>query len=175
MPIKGEVRVHMTARTATAAAEWLVNDCLPQLRLRPDTLLTPGWNRDLEQTLTPLVAILSKAAARKRTAILFTINVPRNLVEAFVAAATPMRGVSYRSVRRASVQFRAALRSSRGRPKLSRSARVARVSGHVAIENRHRKRIARTERHQAVWNAWSQEVAQRGETLLSTTLPYPEI
>lgn len=192
MPKAGEIRVTITARQATAAADWIAMT-LPALERRPDTILTPGYNKQLAQELRLLAEILKKSAIRKRPTATFTINVPRSAGEAFVLAApsSPRNWVSSqlivtfhdRSVMTIARRFKAAIKKHRGRPALLEVERGDRIAGRIKLGNcrndRYRRRLIQKDRRatvaSAAWDKWYAEIRERGETILTSSVPPPKI
>lgn len=180
MPAKGEIHVRVSSINAGAAARWLTLKCLPRMRMKADTVLTPGYNAEAISSLERLAAILSKAAARKRTdASWFSMNIPRPLVKRFVAASAnhplPLAVAAVLAAMRD-----ASFGPGRGRPRLSEKDVVAHLTGermHPRASNPKRwpARLKRRERISAASAAWSDEIRGRGETILTTTLPAPKI
>lgn len=173
MPRAGEVEVYVTRRTAGAAAAWLCNSYIPWLVERyaePSGLGTGDAELRLEQ-LGSLAALLVKAASRKRRSTLFSINVDRTLVRAFITStevAVACKMLIDRSVLRASMQFRAAARSKRGRHTLRGSALSRRAQSEF-IDPRHRKRLTRRDRWERAMEVWANDVFARGESALTAT------
>lgn len=176
MPRKGEIEVRMTAHDAEVCARWLRSAYLPARAGRTDTVLTPDFNVETYRLLDQLAVIMSRTAARKRAGGgSFTINVPRQSVERFVAVSYDramhlMDWLTPIAVCRMIATMRAAVRARRGRPSLSPSERTSRVDRRRLVEERHRKRLVRQERVEAAHGAWSDEVRARGETALTTAL-----
>lgn len=174
MPRKDEIRVRVTAYDAGACARWLRDVYLPARASRPDAVLTPGFNVETCWLLDQLAVILSRSAARKRVGGgPFTINVRRQMVERFaVAVYDPALPIF---ADRIAAAMKAAALGRRGRPRLSSVERALRVDRRCAVEERHRKRLAQQGRIDAARSAWVDEVRARGETVLTTSLPLPEI
>lgn len=174
MPAKGEIHVRASADSVAAAARWLRSEFLVQIRAQGDTVLTPGHSIRTLRDLEKLAVVLSKAAARKRpTRTAFLINVPRPLVERFASI------VEHWSLPPAVADTLAAMRvaaqSKRGRPSLTNGQRSNRVALARTVDERHRKRLASRMRRDQVWGEWFDEIRQRGETVLTTTVQPPKI
>jgi len=177
MPRKDEIRVRVTAYDAGACARWLRDVYLPARAGRPDTALTPGFNVETYGLLDQLAVILSRSAVRKRSGTgPFTINIRRQTVERFAVAVYDSALPNFAD--RIVAAMKAAALGRRGRPSLSsamRAVRIATTSRLGEHAERHRKRLVRQQRIDAARSAWADEVRARGETVLTTSLPLPEI
>lgn len=181
MPRAGEIHVTLTARTAAAMARWLA-EIIPTLERRDDTILTPGQNKIAIETIIPLKTALEKSATRKRAGDLFTMNAPRqainvliSIIEARISPLGPGLAFQHRGIMHGYQQFRAALKSRRGRPTHLPTERSKRLTGQINVEERHRKRVAKRERRNNALNGWLCDVTDRSETILTATIPFPKI
>ena len=186
VPKKGEIEVHVTRRTIASAAAWISGQYVPFAAANMTVSIFP--DSSAQSRLEGLIALskqLQKAAVRRRTTTIFTINVCRQIAIEFVLAAnfSVIAGVPLpRSVYRASAQFRAATRARRGRKTLigvelaARSrAEFARDARYRSIDDaRHRKRLLRRDRWDSAIDQWFTEVAARGESALTTSVPPPK-
>ncbi|AWC21798.1 hypothetical protein CO731_01251 [Aminobacter sp. MSH1] len=176
MPRKGEIEVRITAHDADVCARWLRSVYLPAKANRVDTVLTPDFNVETRFLLDQLAVMMTRTAARKRTGGgSFMINVPRQLVERFLAvpydpAMHLMDWLTPMAVGRMIATMRATVSARRGRPPLSPLERTSRVDRRRLVEERHRKRLMRQERVEAAHGVWTDEVRVRGETVLTTAL-----
>jgi hypothetical protein len=186
MPNAGEIEVHVTRRTIGAVAIWLTVQHVP---LATASLAVSVFADESAQSrldeLVRLADLLQKAALRKRAKTLFTINIPRGQAEALVSAIESSVVAKLElngSVHRALAQFRAAIRSRRGRRTLTGIELAARSrSGsstdprYKSIDDaRHRKRLVRRDRWERAIDEWLQGLADRGEAILTTTAPPPK-
>ncbi|BBF92832.1 hypothetical protein [Blastochloris tepida] len=173
----GEVQIQITAREADAAARWLETVAIPHYAEQGGTVLT-GPPDDLLRRLQLIADVLRTKAARRRRAIVFAANVPRDGAVAFVTVVEARAWIALapRLVHRLAGKLRAATRARRGRPSLTRAERLDRTDRRhlgVHVVERHRKRVVADERRAAHHEAWRRGVVERGESVLTTSLPLP--
>ena len=189
MPAKGEICVCVSSACADAAARWLRGTFLPHLSVKPDTILTAGYNAEACRYLEELALLLAKAAARKRSSChSFTVNIERRLVESFTS------NVSKRHFPPANARgwhlppavaplleaMNAAKQARRGRPRLTSADVAVRLTGKSRNQcalnpKRWPARLKRREKISAAYDKWFDSVRECGETILTTTLPLPKI
>jgi hypothetical protein len=171
----GQRRVILTCRTAKAAAKWLSEYTAPE-----PTALGGGNPLERERKARKLSAILAKAASRKRATKNFVIPIDVELIEVFTHAGlvySPGIGTFYnlpRLVTKARRSFERASRAKRGRKQLTKKQLANNLSPETTRDERHRKRLKKRARHDAAFEEWYRAVAERGETILTTKVPYPK-
>lgn len=139
MPRAGKVRLLVTREGAINAANWLSAFFDPQTE----------WAARLE-------SIFRKAARRRgRARLRFTLLLDRDDAREFgkrrdVAVVT-------RSASVATIQMMESCQGRRGRRPLSRAQRAQRASRAVAVEERHRLRLAREARREHALDEWHRE------------------
>lgn len=179
MGAKNCVPIMIVQADAHLVSGWLRNTAIPQIGKRPDTILTPGYRSDLLLALGCLCAILDKAAMRKRHNHEFSILVPREVARALCSAVKPYAPrwplTLPAGIIRVAHASRAAVSKRRGRPILSQDEHSKRLAASFTIDERHRKRLRRRQKVSAAYEAWFREVSERGETILTTSLPSPKI
>ncbi|MDT3377421.1 hypothetical protein RNI52_08820 [Labrys neptuniae] len=181
MPKRGDVRLKdLSSDDAAAMARWLRGE-VSDLAGKPDTLLTPGLNAARAKLLRDMEALLRKAARRERRGDKFTMLAPREAVIAVVTSAGPkLPGVPPRflpvAVSRVVTSMRQAIGGpGRGRGKLTLDERNRRIDGSWATEPRWRRRLRKGKVADEKWRTWLAQVNDRGESLITTTLPSPKI
>ena len=162
--LAGQKRVIITQRMAKAAAEWLENYSAPE----PSALGCPSSKKRREENARKLSRILTKAAARKRASKCFTITIERELIQMFVIAGTAR--FKQRLVAKAHKCFERAWISKPGRKRLDDKALFKRVGPHVALDERHRKRLKKRALWEKAFDQYSKDIFARGQTLLTTDL-----
>lgn len=125
MPNAGQIRLKLTSSTAAAVAQWLTR--FTEYRLAQELQLQ-----------------FAKAARRRRSTGQFMILVDRKAADWLASRrdAAAMTNSLSPALRRVMDQCR----PSRGRASLTQPAREAREQGKIAIDQRHRQRVARSAR-----------------------------
>ena len=186
MPKAGEIHVRLTRGAARSSAEWLKTWYVPWVLGQSDTILMSGYNLAKANKLTSVASVLERAAVRRRRTGIFTINLPRAFVLAFISAVEESRyrpGGPFvsrirllpRGVLRIWLAMKGSSKSRRGRPRLTKTDRLKRVNGRHVVDLRHRQRLARKMKYEEAFARWSIETSERGETLLTASVPPPEI
>lgn len=187
---QGEIPVRMTKLDAAATAAWIIQCCIPMREERADTVLTPGYNIQLVGSLRELATKLNKISRRarqNRSSQTFTVNLSRQLVTAFISAsslhsfpgsgwALPWSGIRRSppiGVRRTFIRMRVAAKLRRGRRELLPDQQAARLEGQFSVCLRQRQKLDLQKRLAEAQAAWSARVRERGETVLTTSLPPP--
>lgn len=167
------------AADAAIAARWLRGTGIPAMRRMPGTVLGGGYSEDVSR-LERLAGTLSRKADRKRQVPEFSALVGVDDAAAFVRAVDrccplwPLRH-NLAIIRLAAAMTDGGQIKQRGRKRLGKDQIVRRISGVMAIDERHRLRLAARAKKDAVHQAWWAEVRARGETILTTDLPFPKI
>lgn len=171
--------VIMQAADAEVAARWLQMTAIPALRRRPGTILGGDYTETIAR-LDRLAVTLRAAAKRRRTVKEFSAQIEVEDAAAFTQAVvlcSPAWPLQYHpAINRLAVAMKnGGQRKPRGRKRLGKDQIVQRVSGAMAIDERHRLRLAARAKKDAVHQAWWAEVQARGETILTATVPLPKI
>lgn len=182
MPRAGTISVLIDSPLAAAAAHWLKRRVPPE-----PTLLgrSPEDRKRCEWLLANFRAKLEKAGRRKNSKRYLLVD--RETAHEFVLASTPMWptwGIYQpHAVRQLNKALRDKLdRKKRvGRPKLDLDDMQERIKSSYAYDERNRRRlkprlvdVERARRQSEAFDRWFSEVHRRGETILTTTLPFPE-
>ncbi|MDF3607915.1 hypothetical protein PE067_18285 [Paracoccus sp. DMF-8] len=176
---RGNRPVVMRAADAVVAARWLRGTAIPALRDMPGTILGGDYSETVER-LDRLARVLSNAGKRKRAANEFSALIEIEDAAAFARAisvcrpAWPLRH-SPAIMRLADAMRDGGARKRRGRKSLTAVQIGARVSGRLAVDERHRKRLAAQARHSAALDHWYAELRAHGRTILTADLPPPKI
>lgn len=169
MPKQGEVRVRLCRRWCVAVARLM--DRLPERGIKYPLLALSADRLALAASLS---ALMHKAAKRKRNGTGFVVNIDRELVAFFATFYMPI-GMDQRAIRRAQSAFAFAVKAKRGPRRLSIKSMEDRANGRVRRNLEHTIRLRRRLRHDKAREAWFEEVTARGETIMTTSLPFPEI
>lgn len=173
MPRRGEVRVLLCRRWCTAVASFM-----GELVERPED--EPSWMVSAEEIRLNRVragrlrAVMTKAAARKRPGTGFVVNLDRELAAFFAHLHRPL-GRDFRAIFRAQIAFAAAVKTRRGPRRLSMQGLEDRTQGKVHRNLEHTIRLRRRLRYEEAFAEWITEITARGETILTTSIPFPKI
>lgn len=175
--------VLVRAGDAAVAARWLRATAIPAMRKMPETILGGGYGKTIER-MERLAAALTRKADRKRAASEFSALIEIEdaaafaLVVSFCRPAWPLR-YDPAIMRLAAAMEDGGQCKRRGRGCLAQDDVHARVACKVTVEERHRMRLAARDRRNVAfsdaWDHWSAELRARGETILTSTVPFPKI
>lgn len=181
MPAAGTVRILIDSTSAADAACWLRN------WVPPETLLCTAQDCSARRTmLLRLAAQLEKAgrSARGRRFIYVRRDLAECLSNTWHPCTIGLVRLWPRTVLRLRKRLERALNQGKrvGRPALRRDEILRRVNRqHAYADDRNRKRLKRRlstideqARQSALFDQWFDEVTARGETIATTTLPFPK-
>jgi hypothetical protein len=172
MPKLGEVEVLTSRSSADGAARWLSN----VYRAAPETAL--GGGLDNQAAVDGVANLLTRAAKRRRNSVVFSINISRasaSIIVAIVDGYVISRQLPTRPMLRFAQNVRKALALRAGRPRLTVDRKYDRVQRTILVEERHRKRTAKALRSELAWAAWMDRLHARGETVMTSSEPPPNI
>lgn len=183
MPRKGEVRVSTSLANIREAVLWM-HATRPIWSNSRVTLLGLDHSQVVlrKRDLQSLTARLQKAVKRQRrtSKTYLTVNVPRTEAMAFLSA---YEGALVRSKLGGSkfwrnVQLQQDVKKALngpGRKTLTKEQRAKRLSGAITVVPRQKKRVRKVEKDEVRYQAWSRDLRQRGQTLLTNTKGSPKI
>ncbi|MFB9222750.1 hypothetical protein [Paracoccus cavernae] len=169
----------MRATDAAVAARWLRDAAIPALRAMPGTILGGGYGETIVR-LEQLAGSLADTSGRKRGSPEFSTLIEVADAAAFVRAVSACRPAwplrhSPAIVRLAVAMQNGGKAKRRGRHSLTKDEVALRVAGGIALDDRHRKRLVARRRRDAAGRIWVTESLARGETILTSTVPFPKI
>ena len=179
----------MRAEDALITARWLRRVAIPALRNRPRTILAGDQTAADVAVLERLADEFTRKAVRKRSKSEFSALISVADAAAFARAVDGCRPSSpfapwwplrldLALIRLAEVMRDGAQVKRRGRKWLSDDALNARVTGKLGLDERHRMRLAARSRKSAAWteasDCWIAAISARGQTILTTDLPFPK-
>lgn len=182
MPKAGTVSVLIDSPMAASAAQWLKR----RKPAEPTLLGRAEHDRERsEELLTAFRAQLEKAGRRKNAKRFMRVD--RETAHEFVLASIPYwpawgrnQPEAVRDLRKRFVD-KLDRRKRVGRPRLDKLSLERRLEASYAYDERNRRRLKPrlaqaklTEIQNEVFERWFAEVQRRGETILTTTLPFPE-
>jgi hypothetical protein len=176
--------VLIRADDAVVAARWLRNVAIPSMRSARGSILGGDLLGIDLQSLELLAGEFTRKAGRKRSKAEFSALVSVADAAAFARAVDRCRPFWPMSYDPAVIRLADAMRDGaqakrRGRKWLSDGEVAARVSSKLELDERHRLRLAARSRKSAAWSeawdSWFTKVWRRGQTILTTDLPFPKI
>jgi len=141
--------------------------------------VTPSWLMpesliySNQAKATRLGMIMRKAGLRKRIGTGFVVNVERDLVSFFAGCMIPLYPKS-KELTRAQMAFKVAAKARRGPKRLSGTSLSDRADGKIQRNLEHTLRLKRRLRHERALEGWAKEVADKGETALTTSIRPPK-
>lgn len=192
MPRKGEIRVEVVRADLKLVLPWIRAEISSALK-RPLTIVASKDTRDRHvENLMALERILARSSNRRRSKDRFNINIPKLIVESFLTSIEGERirihlfSQSYsmalyaRTNRFERLIYSMQKAASRkvGRNPLGvadRRKRLATPTPSVYVGERQKKRVRRADRRNEVQKKWSKGLRERGETILTSTQPFPKI
>jgi len=184
MPKAGTVQVRLTSWHAAAVSRWILSE-----KVQGALEAGGGPHRPQIPLLESLAIRLSISARRRHKKRLFTIPIPREEAHAFArirwptlqsAAVIDPSGIVAAGlytdplVKTAHRRFLAVLVLTKGRRALSRGSIQRRLApGYKLVGDRQRKALRAREKNAFKWHDFYANMARRGETILTTSLPFP--